>query len=86
VTVDLVVCRGDLVALAGPEWFWIIAPWLLDRPADDPHVRFVTLMCHCRRQVEIGDLLGRTRASWPSFGRAAFSSTPTPKGTSATPT
>ncbi len=43
--------RGELVALVGAERFHIVAPWLLKRAAADPDLRFVTLMCVCRRQA-----------------------------------
>ena len=55
-SLDPVVYRGELVALVGPERFHLIAPWLQDRPDDDPEVRFVTFMCHYRQQIELGEL------------------------------
>jgi hypothetical protein len=51
-----VMYRGELVALAGRHRFHLLAPWLDDRPASDPDVRFVSLLCLYHRQVLIGAL------------------------------
>jgi hypothetical protein len=51
-----VTYRGELVALAGPRRFHLLAPWLDDLPADDPKVRFVELLCLYQRQVLRGAL------------------------------
>jgi hypothetical protein len=60
--------RGELVALAGAERFYIVAPWLLERPAGDPVVRFVAFMCVCRREAALsgmdGPIDGETLATW----------------------
>jgi hypothetical protein len=51
-----VMYRGELVALAGRRRFHLLAPWLDDRPASDPDVRFVALLCLYHRQVLTGAL------------------------------
>jgi len=51
--------RGQLVALAGPERFHIVAPWLRGRPPADPELRFVAYMCLCRREAEAHGLTAR---------------------------
>jgi hypothetical protein len=58
VDLEPVVFRGELVALAGPERFHIVAPWLQERPDGDPDLRFVVFMCLFRRQIELGELPG----------------------------
>jgi hypothetical protein len=49
---------GELVALVSPERVHIIAPWLLDRPAGDPDLRFVAFICACCGEVLNGRLPG----------------------------
>jgi hypothetical protein len=49
---------GALVALVSPQRVHIIAPWLLDRPAGDPELRFVGYMCACCGEVLAGRLPG----------------------------
>lgn len=51
-----VMYRGELVALAGRHRFHLLAPWLDERPASDPEVRFVALLCLYHRQVLTGAL------------------------------
>jgi hypothetical protein len=51
-----VMYRGELVALAGLGRFHLLAPWLDDRPASDPELRFVALLCLYHRQVLRGAL------------------------------
>ena len=51
-----VMYRGELVALAGRHRFHLLAPWLDDRPAADPDVQFVALLCLYHRQVIRGSL------------------------------
>jgi hypothetical protein len=43
--------RGELVALVSRERVHIVSPWLLDRPASDPDLRFVAFMCACCGEV-----------------------------------
>lgn len=50
--------RGQLVALASPQRFHIVAPWLLRRPAGDPELRFVGYMCACYAEIAAGHLPG----------------------------
>ena len=39
--------RGELVALASRERFHIVSPRLAARPAGDPELRFIAMMCAC---------------------------------------
>ena len=48
--------RGELVALAGRRRFHLLAPWLDDRPASDPELCFVALLCLYHQQVLRGKL------------------------------
>lgn len=50
--------RGELVALVSRERAHIISPWLLERPAGDPELRFVAFMCLCCVEVLSGRLAG----------------------------
>jgi hypothetical protein len=50
--------RGELVALVSRERIHIVSPWLLDRPAGDPDLRFVAFMCACCGEVLNGRLPG----------------------------
>ena len=45
---------GDLVALVSARRFHIVAPWLADRPAGDPDLRFVAYMCACYAEITAG--------------------------------
>ena len=45
--------RGELVALVSAERVHIVAPWLLERPAGDPDLRFVAFMC-AFASIELG--------------------------------
>jgi hypothetical protein len=49
--------RGELVALVSRDRVHIVSPWLLNRPAGDPDLRFVTFMCACCGEVLNGRLL-----------------------------
>jgi hypothetical protein len=51
-----VTYRGELVALAGPRRFHLIAPWLDARQPSDPEFRFVALLCLYHQQVLRGAL------------------------------
>ena len=51
-----VTYRGELVALAGRKRFHLLAPWLDDRPASDPELRFVVLLCLYHQQVLRGQI------------------------------
>jgi hypothetical protein len=51
-----VTFRGELVALAGPRRFHLIAPWLDARRPSDPEFRFVALLCLYHQQVLRGEL------------------------------
>ena len=51
-----VMYKGELVALAGRHRFHLLAPWLDDRPAADPELQFVALLCLYHRQVLQGSL------------------------------
>ena len=51
-----VMYKGELVALAGRHRFHLLAPWLDDRPAADPELQFVALLCLYHRQVLRGSL------------------------------
>jgi hypothetical protein len=51
-----VIYRGELVALAGPRRFHLIAPWLDARRPSDPELRFVALLCLYHQQVHRGEL------------------------------
>lgn len=53
-----VLYRGELAALVGPERWYPAASWMLERPSDDPDVRFVMFMCLYRQQVQLGALPG----------------------------
>jgi hypothetical protein len=48
--------RGELVALAGRHRYHLLAPWLDERTASDPELRFVALLCLYHRQVLQGAL------------------------------
>jgi hypothetical protein len=50
--------RGELVALVSRERAHIISPWLLERPAGDPDLRFVAFMCACGWEVLNGRVGG----------------------------
>jgi hypothetical protein len=51
-----VMYRGELVALAGRHRFHLLAPWLEHRPASDPELQFIALLCLYHRQVLRGAL------------------------------
>jgi hypothetical protein len=51
-----VIYRSELVALAGPRRFHLIAPWLDARQPSDPEFRFVALLCLYHQQVLRGEL------------------------------
>ena len=50
--------RGELVAAVSRERIHILAPWLIGRPAGDPDLRFVAMMCACAGEVLAGNLAG----------------------------
>jgi hypothetical protein len=50
--------RGELVATVSRERIHILAPWLIGRPAGDPDLRFVAMMCACAGEVLAGNLAG----------------------------
>jgi hypothetical protein len=51
-----VIYRSELVAIAGPRRFHLIAPWLDERQPSDPEFRFVALLCLYHQQVLRGEL------------------------------
>jgi hypothetical protein len=55
--------RGPLVALVSARRIHIVAPWLLDRPAGDPELRFIAYMYLCCTEVLDGRLPARTPTS-----------------------
>ena len=50
--------RGELVASVSRERVHILAPRLIGRPAGDPELRFVAMMCVCAGEVLAGHLPG----------------------------
>jgi hypothetical protein len=64
---------GDLVALVSARRFHIVAPWLADRPAGDPDLRFVAYMCACYAEITAGRLPGPfTSAAAERWARGAL--------------